>query len=197
MSLLNETDPEKLVSLLRGEIGEIIQSWVVLNIYNVKASELQTEDLQADMKNQNLNLLNLVRSKFRDDIILRLSELSSSKHGRLNFHFASDKFKIQKQEVNEFKKYLQEKHLIFRRNKNIAHKQMSPKWGQIDPRPFISNSALVKAIAWAISIMKNFDKVLFRDNYKLLWKEERKKRYELDMPAAAKYMLLPYVARIK
>ena len=40
MSLLNETDPEKLVSLLRGEIGEIIQSWVVLNIYNVKASEL-------------------------------------------------------------------------------------------------------------------------------------------------------------
>ena len=120
------------------------------------------------MKNQNLNLLNLVRSKFRDDIILRLSELSSSKHGRLNFHFASDKFKIQKQEVNEFKKYLQEKHLIFRRNKNIAHKQMSPKWDQIDPRPFISNSALVKAIAWAISIMKNFDKVLFRDNYKLL-----------------------------
>jgi len=198
MSLLNQTDPEKLLSLLRGEVGEIIQSWIVLNIYNYKAKELQTGNLQVDMKNQNLNLLQLVRHKFKDDIILRLSELSSSKHGRLNFHFASDKFGIQKQEINKFSKYLKEKHLIFRRNKIIAHKQISPKWDQIDPSPYVSNSTLVRAIAMALSIMKKFDEDFYGIQSKLLWKEERKRRYEMDMqPAAAKYILLPYVARIK
>jgi hypothetical protein len=40
MSILNQTEPEKLVSMLRSEIGDIIQSWIILNIYDFKASEL-------------------------------------------------------------------------------------------------------------------------------------------------------------
>jgi hypothetical protein len=197
MSLLNQTDPEKLVSLLRSEIGEIIQSWIVLNIYDFKASELQTDNIAHDMQNKNLLLINLVRDKFRDDIISRLSELSSSKHGRLNFNFAADKFKIQKDEIRNFSNYLNEKHLIFRRNKNIAHKAISPTWKQIDPKPAIPKGILLRAISWSILIMKQFDRAYYGEDYRLLWKAERKRRYDLEMPAAAKYLLLPYVGRIE
>ena len=83
MSILKQTESGKLISHLRGEVGEIIQSWVILNIYDYKARELQTDDLIKDMDNENLQLINIVRSKFRDDIIQRLSELSSTKHVRL------------------------------------------------------------------------------------------------------------------
>lgn len=196
MSLLNQTEPGKLISYLRSEIGEIVQSWIVLNIYDLKAGELQSEDLLKDIENTNLQILNIVRQKFKDDIISRLSELSSSKHGRLNFHFAADKFKVQKEEVQKFSNYLKEKHLIFRRNKNIAHKEISPKWNQIDPQPFIRKSVLLRAIGWSIVIMKGFDKAYYGEDYKKLWKEERKSRYEFKMPAAPKYVLLPFIAKI-
>jgi hypothetical protein len=197
MSILSQTEPDKLVNMLRSEIGEIIQSWIVLNIYDFKASELQTESIERDMQNKNLQLINLVRSKFRDDIISRLSELSSSKHGRLNFNFAADKFKIQKDEIKKFYNYLDNKNLRFRRNKNIAHKEISPSWKQIDPKPAIRNRVLLRAIAWSISIMRQFDKAYYGEDYRKLWKAERERRYDLEMPAAAKYLILPYVAKIK
>lgn len=196
MSLLSQTEPEKLVNLLRSEVGEIIQSWIGLSIYDFKAAELQTDNIVNDRKNKNLQLLNLVRSKFRDDIIARLSELSSTKHGRLNFNFAADKFIIQKDEVKNFSNFVKKENLIFRRNKNIAHKEMSPTWKQIDPSPVIRKCILLRAIAWSISIMKQFDKAYYGEDYKKLWKVERKMRYDMDMPAGPKYLMLPYVARI-
>jgi len=197
MSILKQTDPEKLINMLRSEIGEIIQSLIDLNIYNFKAAELQTENIIEDMENKNLQLLNLVRSKFKDDIISRLSELSSSKHGRLNFNYAADKFKIQKDEIKEFRKYLDEKHMIFHRNKNIAHKEMSPTWEQIDPKPAIKNRVLLQAVVWSIKIMKQFDREYYGENFSLIWKEERKRRYNFEMPASARYLLLPIIARVK
>lgn len=197
MSLLSQTDPEKLNSRLRGEIGEIIESWIALNIYDFKASELQTDNILNDMQNKNLQLLNLVRSKFRDDLIARLSELCSTKYGRLSFYYAADKFLTQKEEVKRFHNYLKEKNLIFRRNKNIAHKEMSPTWNQIDPQPVIRKRTLTKAVAWSISIMKQFDRVYYGEDYKKLWAAERIRRYDMDMPAGSKYILLPFLAKIK
>lgn len=197
MSILKQTEPDKLISRLRGEIGEVIQSWVVLNIYDFKASELRSGDLVKDMANENLQLLNIVRSKFRDDIISRLSELSSTKHGRLNFNFAADKLKVQKKEVQEFAVFLKEQNLIFSRNKNIAHKQISPKWSQMDPSPAIPKKVLTRSVAWAILIMKNFDKEHLGEVYKRIWTIERKRRYKLQTPASANYMLLPYVRNEK
>jgi hypothetical protein len=197
MSIINQTEPDKLVSMLRSEVGEIIQAWIVLNIYDFKARELQSDNVAHDMQNKNLQLLNLVRDKFKDDIISRLSELSSSKHGRLNFNFAADKFKIQKNEIKNFSKFLNEKHINFRRNKNIAHKEMSPTWKQIDPKPVINKCVLLHAITWSISIMKQFDRAYYGEDYRKIWKMERKRRYDLDMPAAVKYLLLPFVAKIE
>ena len=69
--------------------------------------------------------------------------MSSSKHGRLNFNFAADKFKVQKNEIKNFSIYLNEKHINFRRNKNIAHKEMSPTWKQIDPKPAYQEACFV------------------------------------------------------
>lgn len=197
MSKLNQTQPDKLIALLRGEIGEIIQSWIVLNFYDYKVGEFQTENPLEDLRDKNLQILNLVRSKFRDDLIARLSELSSSGYGRLNFHFAADKFRIQKEEVKKFSSYLKENHFVFRRNNNIAHKAMSPSWNQIEPHPIISKPVLLRSVGWAISIMKQFDKAYYGEDSRRLWAEERKCRYEIEAPAAPKYMLLPYKARIR
>jgi hypothetical protein len=195
MSKVKQIEPLKLISHLRGEVGEIIQSWVILQIYNYKSTELQTEDLLKDMKNENLTLLNIVRSKFRDDIISRLSELSSTTHGRVNFNFASDKFKIQKQEIRDFREFLNKNNLIFRRNKNISHKQISPKWNQRDPSPHIPNKVITRAVAWAMVIMKKFDKEYYGNDYRRFWLIEREKRYKIELAGRAKYMLLPHIRK--
>jgi hypothetical protein len=197
MSNLKKIEPEKIVTLLRGEVGEVIQSWVVFKIYSAKAAELRSVNLHEDKENQQLTLINLVRSKFRDDLILRLAELSSRRYDTINFHFAADKFKIQQNEVKAFREYLKVHHIEFRRNNNIAHKHISPTWKELDPMPHVPYLVITKAIAWAISLMKKFDKEYFGDGYKLIWQEERKCRYELEGPASAKYLLLPYKARVR
>lgn len=197
MSNLKKIEPEKLINLLRGEVGEVIQSWIVFKIYSTKAAELRSANLHEDMENLPLTLVNLVRSKFRDDMILRLAELSSRRYDTLNFHFAADKFKIQQNEVKEFREYLKVYHIEFRRNNNIAHKHISPTWDEIDPRPHIPYPVLTKAIGWAISIMKKFDEKYFGQDYVLLWREERKTRYELEVSANAKYIILPQIARVR
>lgn len=157
MSLLNQTESEKLVSNLRGEVGEIIEGYTLLRFYDAKAYQLQTNDILKDAENNELQIINKTRSKFRNDIILRLSELSSSKHGRLNFYFAAEKFNIQKSEVSAFKQFLNKKHLVFKRNNNIAHKKLSPRWKQIDPDPYISRCSILRAIGWTITLMKMID----------------------------------------
>jgi len=196
MSKLKNIDPEKLISMLRCEIGELIQGLIVLRLFDAKAFSLQSDDLQKDIENQELNVVNLIRTKFKDDIILRLSELASTTHGTVNFSFAYTKLKMNDDDLKKYKTYLETKHIIFRRNKNIAHKQISSNWGDIDPRPYISNFTITKSISWAISLMKQIDKTWLGEDYKVLWKIEKKQRYELKMPATPKYMLLPYIAKI-
>lgn len=197
MSIIKKTDSEKLLNRLRGEVGEIIESWIVLNIYDYNASKLQTPNIESDMANESLNIINLVRSKFRDDIISRLVELSQSKHGRLNFHYAADKFKTQKKEVIDYREFLKSKHLVNRRNWNIAHKKISPTWNQIDPKPHVPKSVLLRSVVKTIIIMKGFDRRVFGNEYKELWMVERKERYNFQMSAEAKYILLPYKANLK
>jgi hypothetical protein len=197
MSNLKKIEPEKLINLLRGEVGEVIQSWVIFKIYSAQAAELQTDNLHEDMNNVHLTLVDLVRSKLRDDMILRLDELSSQGFKTLNFQFASDKFNLQQEEVKAFRKYLKANHFEYKRNNNIAHKHISPTWNEIDPNPHIPFSVLTKAIGWAISIMKKLDEKYFGLDYKLIWREERKRRYDLEAPASAKYLMLPLIARVR
>jgi hypothetical protein len=157
---------------------------------------LQSEDIQADMRNSELVLINIVRSRFRDDIILRLSELSSTKHGRLNFHFAADKIGSLKQEVKEYEQFLHDKHIVFRRNKNIGHKQITPRWTDIDAQPHIPYFTLLRAISGAIRLIKYFDSAYYGGLGKAIWRLERTKRYELIASARAKYLLFEFQARV-
>ena len=190
MKKLNKTDPDKLITLLRSEVGEIIESWIVYNYYNTQAYKLQTTNILEDQQNPELQVLNITRRKFKNDIILRITELSSADYKTINFHYASDKFKVHKEEIKSFRNYLKEKNLIFNRNKNIAHKAFSTSRNQLTPNPVIRNIVLLKSIGWAIRIMKKFDEVYYGRDYRKIWKEERKLRYKLDMPAGPKYMLL-------
>ena len=195
MTKLNQTDPDKLISMLRGEVGEIIQSWIVLTIFRYKAFELTTEDIGKDLENEDLTLYNIIRSRFRDDIVLRLSDLSSSKHGRLNFHFAADKLGVYKAEVKAYAAMLDKIYVVYRRNKNIAHKQISPRWDNIDPQPHIPYRKLVRAIGTTVYLMKNFDYEHSGEESIAFWKEERKRRYDLMSPASALYLMLPDIRR--
>ncbi|WP_159949995.1 hypothetical protein [Polaribacter septentrionalilitoris] len=195
MSKVKKMEPLKLISHLRGEVGGIIQSWVIFKIYEYKILELKTGNLLEDMENENLNLLKIVQTKFKEDIISRLSEISKTSHGRLNFNFAADKFKIQKEEVKKFSNYLKEKNIEFSRNKNISHKEISSSWEQIDPSPYIKNKVITKGVAWAMVIMKRFDKEYYGSEYNRFWQIERRKRYNLEMPGAPKYMLFPHIRR--
>ena len=67
-SIFEATDIENLISNLRGEVGGIIQSWILMRDFYILSSELQTDNFTEDIKNQELNKINLIKKKFQDDI---------------------------------------------------------------------------------------------------------------------------------
>src|SRR5690606_17813303 len=99
MKTIKDTDPEVLISHVRAEIGDIIDSWILYRHFKLMSQKLQTDDIHADSKNKELNFLYLVTGKFRDDIIARVAELGGKKVGQLTFHFATRKFKVLGTEV--------------------------------------------------------------------------------------------------
>ncbi len=197
MTKLNQTDSNKLVGLLRGEVGEIIEAWILLRYYDDKAYQMQSHDIIADCNNQEYLIINKTRKIFSNDIIQSLSELSSSSYGQLNFNFAGDKLKVDKSEIKNFTKYIKDNNIEYKRNNNISHKKVSPLWNHTDPNPHISRPTMRRAIGMVIKIMKSIDHAHYGDDYKKIWKLEREKRYKLGMVASAKYLMLPLSVGIR
>jgi hypothetical protein len=88
---VTQTPSEKIASDLRGEVGEVVTSWIMWRWTLARLHELQTDDFAADLRDPNHNILSLLASRLRDDLVARLAELSEKKIGRVNFHFASAK----------------------------------------------------------------------------------------------------------
>lgn len=192
-SVFKKTDIDNLIGTLRGEVGEIIESWTLMRDFYVLSAKLQTDNIQEDLKNTDLNRVNIIKSKFQDEIISRLSELGYKVYGRVNFHFAADKLKILQNEVKEFEDFLVQNNFRARRNEYISHKNLPPNWDDHRAPYRITYQTMLRGIAMAVSIMKKFDYHHLGSGTKAQWIEMRARRYNYNLSAGMAYLLLPHI----
>ena len=57
---IKNTRLDNLISNLRGEVGEIITSWVLLRHMMARESELISDDVAKDLANENLAFVSLL-----------------------------------------------------------------------------------------------------------------------------------------
>ncbi len=183
---------DNLISNLRGEVGEVITSWVLLRHMMAQQSKLSTDDVAKDMRNESLTFVTMLRSKLDDEIVARLSELAECKVGRLTFYFAAQKLKKLDGEVEAFRRFIVREKFQEKRNADISHKELPEQWATQGP-VHIPHRTLRRAVGHALRLMKAIDCIVLGPASKYLWREMRKKRYELMAPASAMYMMLPYM----
>jgi hypothetical protein len=139
-----------------------------------------------------LQLTYALVDKLEDEIAARLSELSQSKIGRLNFYFAYRKLGLPQTRVKEFAKFIKKSRIKEKRDRYISHKELPERWDDYTLLS-IPYETLLRAIAFALRLMKELDAQFLGPRAKYLWKEMRKKRYDPLYPASASYLLLPYL----
>lgn len=188
---LLRTAEDVLVANLRGEVGEVVTTWILLKHFMATASKLQSDDSVADLKNNDLAFLCLLKEKLNDELTARLSELADEKIGRTNFYFAARKLKRLDAEAAAFSRFVVRNKLRQKRNQKIAHREQPERWFE-DRDVHIPYRTLVKATAMAMRLMKRIDRAVLGPAAPFLWRQARKKRYELSGAPRAMYMLVPY-----
>jgi hypothetical protein len=189
---INNTELDNLVSNLRGEIGEIIFSWILMRNLKVQDRHLQTDKISYDLKNDDLKILYVLIDKLEDDIIGRLSELAEKKVGQLTFYFVQEKLCLFKREVDGFSKFIRSNRFHEKRNYDISHKQLPEKWSG-HKCIHIPYRIIVKGIVLSLRLMKKIDIMVLGPSAPFLWREMRKRRYVTVSPAKVAYMLLPHL----
>ncbi len=121
---IHRTEKDNLVSNLRAEVGEIIETWILYRQLIAQQNDLKTDDLKADMENQQLTFLSTLSNKLRDEIIARLSELAEQKIGQLTFHFAAKKLNALHDDVRDFRKFIDRYEFKKKGNWDISHKRL-------------------------------------------------------------------------
>lgn len=189
---VKNTQLDNLISNLRGEVGEVITSWVLLRYMMAKERELSSEDIAKDMRNESLAFVSMLRIKLADEIVARLSELAEAKIGQLTFYFAAQKLKKLDAEVETFSDFIVREKFQQKRNLDISHKNLPEQWAEHGPIviPYLT---LLKGVVRALRLMKTIDGIVLGPAAKYLWREMRKKRNQLMAPASAMYMMLPYM----
>jgi hypothetical protein len=189
---VHNTQLDNLISNLRGEVGEIVTSWVLLRHMMAKQGEMTTDDIAKDMRNESLTFVTMLKSKLADEIVARLSELAECKVGRLTFYFTAQKLKKLDVEVAAFRRFIIREKFQEKRNADISHKELPEQWATQGPI-FIRYETLRRGVGYALRLMKMIDAIVLGPASKYLWREMRKKRYELMAPASAMYMMLPHM----
>jgi hypothetical protein len=189
---IHNTQLDNLISNLRGEVGEVITSWVLLRHLLAKERELRSDDIAKDMRNENLAFVSMLRTKLSDEIVARLSELAEDKVGRLTFYFAAQKLKMLHAEVEAFRGFIMRGKFQQKRNLDISHKELPEQWAKHGPI-FVPYRTLRRGVGHALRLMKAIDAIALGPAAKYLWREMRKKRYQLMAPASAMYMMVPYL----
>jgi len=189
---IHNTDIDNLISNLRGEVGEIISTWVMMRSFMAQAARLRTDDSLKDLENAHLVTLDTLTDKLEDEIVSRLAELAEQEVGRLTFHFAHLKLNVLEKETSDFTRFIKKNRFEEKRNYDISHKVLPEKWTGhkfiIIPYPTI-----VRGIVAALRLMKKFD-ALYRGPYtKYQCREMRRRRYKLVYPAKVGYMLMHYI----
>jgi len=190
LRILN-TDIDNLISNLRGEVGEIVSTWVMMRSFMAQATMLRTPDIQKDFENQQLVILDALTDKLNDEIVARLAELAEQKVGRLTFHFAHLKLNQLEIEIVEFARFIEKNRFQEKRNYDISHKELPEKWPD-HKLIHIPYKVIVRGIVMTLWLMKKIDTLHLGPRAKYLWREMRKRRYKLMHPAKVGYRLLPY-----
>jgi hypothetical protein len=189
---IHNTHLDNLISNLRGEVGEVITSWVLLRHLMAKERDLSSDDIAKDMRDESLAFVSMLRTKLSDEIVARLSELAEAKIGRLTFYFAAQKLKTLGADVKAFSAFITREKLQQKRNLDISHKELPEQWAKDGPI-FIPYRRLRRGVGHALRLMKTIDAIVLGPAAKYLWLEMRKKRYQFMAPASAIYMMLPYM----
>jgi hypothetical protein len=186
------TQIDNLISNLRGEVGEIVTSWVLLRHIMRNERQLFSDDPASDMANESLAFVSMLRCKLADEIVARLSELAEHKIGRLTFHFAAMKLGRLDDEVRAFSAFIWRQKFQEKRNYDISHKELPERWSQ-HKNIHIPYRTMLRGVALALRLMKRVDRIVLGPAARYLWHEMRKRRYKLMNPACAAYMVLPHL----
>jgi hypothetical protein len=187
------TETDNLISNLRGEIAEVVTTWMLMRHFTASGARLQSEDISKDLGNPDLTFIYLLKDKLEDDLVARLSELAERKIGRLNFHFAAEKLGNFRQEASEFSKFIEKNGFRKKRNHDISHKELPEKWEDHRAPLHIPYRTLVRAVSHALRLIKRIDRHVLGPSAPYLWREARKRRYKpLVSPARVAFMLVPY-----
>lgn len=186
------TDPANLVANLRGEVGEVITTWLLMRHFMEQAARLASGELEKDVANRDLLFLNLLADKLRDELIGRLSELAEAKVGQLTFYFAAKKLGRFAAEAAAFTDFVVKHRIRDKRNRDISHKHLPERWS--DHRYIeIPYRILVRAVVLVLRLMKRMDRHVLGPAAPYSWREARKRRYSFMSPPRAGYMLVPYL----
>lgn len=193
-------DYKKIIVQLRGELGELINSWLLYRHFCALRRKERTDDPAKDMKNRNLNFLIAISDKLRSEIIARLAELASKvRKGRLTFENGSRQLRGVSLDscravLEKFQKYVEANPFEEKRNNEISHKNFVAEWKDELAPLTIADFVIVKALALALRVMKRMDHEVYGEIHsEYFWKDLRKKRYELFTPAAAIYMIAEHI----
>jgi hypothetical protein len=191
---IHNTDIDNLISNLRGEVGEIIFTWILMRSFIAEANTLTTSDIEKDMANPRLSVINALIDKLSDEIVARLSELAELKIGRLTFYFAHVKLNQLQNEVSDYSRFIKRQGFHQKRNYDISHKELPEKWSD-HKSIHIPYETILKGIAIALKLMKAIDSAHLGPRAKYLWREMRRRRYSSPYlyPAKVGYMLMPYL----
>jgi hypothetical protein len=180
------------MSNLRGEIGEVVTSWVLMRSFMSDAARISTGDVEKDLQDRKLSTINLLIEKMEDDIIGRLAELAEEKIGRLNFFFAATKLQRFSDDAASFRRLILAKRIREKRNKDIAHKELPERFADFRHLA-IRYIAILRGIVAALRLMKRIDRFVLGPSAPYLWREARKRRYIFMHPPRAGYMLIPHL----
>jgi len=189
---IHNTPVEKIASELRGEVGEAITSWILWRWLHAQQRGMQSEDLAADLANQELVFLQILAARINEDLVARLSELAERKIGRVNFYFAGEKLGALEAEVKAYSRFVNSKGFAEFRNYAISHKELTADWGDMKHH-WLRPRVVVRAVAMALRLMKKIDRAVLGPASPFLWQEVRKRRYEFTAPPRVRYMMLPYM----
>ena len=192
---LNNTSLDNLISNLRGEVGDILFTWLLLLRLSKNYKYLQSPNIQQDLENPEMNLLAILIDKIENDIVARLSELAELKIGQLNYYFVKEKLigrcNLQP-DLDKYRKFIDNNRFGDKRNQFISHKQLPEQW--TDHRTInISIPILGKCIALAVQFMIKIDKVFLGPSAIYLWHEVLKKKAHPMVPLPVNFLLLPYM----
>lgn len=197
-----KTQLDNLISNLRGEVGEIISTWTMLRrlMGSANALRLKNENIEKrlneDLRNEDLKFLDCLADKLSDEIVARLSELSEAKIGQLTFHFAAVKLGAFESEAQDFRRFIEKRGFLEKRNMDISHKELPEEWSDHKHRS-IKYRLIVEGVSRAMIIMKKIDRKVIGPSAPYLWREVRQKRYSVMNPPKVSYMLLPFMALSK